>query len=247
MQLPQRRFSVGKIVLVTLLAAATLTSVAAKAAVLTLTSHDLPPYSYPSGEGSADGIAVRAVQCSARLVGVPVNIVFVPWKRAQLIVKNGGADGFFAASHSAARDEYAVLSSTIAPQQWVWYLKKDSPLTPGSAEFKERATISSFLGANMHDWLEEQQFKTVNPPQKNANLLAMLLIGRIDAILANRLVMEELLHDAGQAHLVKSALALDKPLGIYFGKSFLKTQAPDYLQRWNAAISKCVTKSSLAQ
>ncbi len=99
MQLPQRRFSVGKIVLVTLLAAATLTSVAAKPAVLTLTSHDLPPYSYPSGEGSADGIAVRAVQCSARLVGVPVNIVFVPWKRAQLIVKNGGADGFFAASH----------------------------------------------------------------------------------------------------------------------------------------------------
>jgi polar amino acid transport system substrate-binding protein len=134
---------------------------------------------------------------------------------------------------------YAVLSATIAPQEWRWYLLKRSALDPRSESFKRTARTSSFLGANMQDWLIENGYSAEVSPHQNTNLLAMLLNDRVDAILANRLVMEHLLVQSGKTDAVKSYMALDKPLGIYFSKAFLATQPPDYLPRLNRAIAAC--------
>lgn len=204
-----------------------------------LTTHDLPPYSFPVEGRAPSGIAVRTVQCAATALSIPVNIGFFPWKRAQEMVKNNAADGFFAASQADQRDVYAVLSATIAPQEWRWYLLKTSAMDPRSKTFKSAARTSSFHGANMRDWLIENGYIANDSPPQNKSLLAMLLKGRVDAILANRLVMDQLLAQTGKADAVKSYPALDKPLGIYFSKTFLATQPPDYLARWNQAITAC--------
>lgn len=206
---------------------------------VTLTTHDLPPYSFPVEQSVPGGIAVQTVQCAANALSIPINIEFFPWKRAQLMVQNNSADGFFAASQSDQRDAYAVLSATVAPQEWRWYLLKSSAMDPSSATFKQTARTSSFLGANMREWLVENGYKANESPPRNSNLLAMLLSNRVDAILANRLVMEQLLAQSGKLDSVKSYLAMDKPLGIYFSKAFLATQPPDYLARWNLAINTC--------
>lgn len=206
---------------------------------VSLTTHDLPPYSFPVEGHAASGIAVQTVQCAAKALSIRVNIGFFPWKRAQKMVENNAADGFFGASQADQRDAYAVLSATIAPQEWRWYLLKASTMDPSSETFKRSARASSFHGANMQDWLIEKGFKAYDNPPKNSNLLAMLLNGHVDAILANRLVMEQLLAHAGKTGAVKSYMALDKPLGIYFSKAFLASQPPDYLARWNHAITAC--------
>ncbi len=212
------------------------------ATTLVLTTHDLPPYSLQRADGSADGIAVQVVLCAARAIKQDVRIEFYPWKRAQQLVEKGEADGFFAASRSQARDAYATLTEVIAPQQWVWYQKVNHPLQPLTPEFKKRAITASFLGANMQDWLVEQGYRVTAPPRLNSMLLDMLRHGRIDAILANRLVMERLLQDEPTPFQVRSALALDKPLGIYLANRFLATQAPNYLARFNAAIQRCTSQ-----
>ena len=222
---------------------AILSSVAAhpwsQAPVVSLTTHDLPPYSFPVEGKAPSGIAVQTVQCAAEALSISVNIGFFPWKRAQEMVKNNSADGFFAASQANQRDAYAVLSATIAPQEWRWYLLKQSTLDPRSDGFKEIARTSSFHGANMQDWLMENGYKTDGSPLQSRSLLTMLKKGRVDAILANRLVMEQLLAEVGETETVKSYLAMDRPLGIYFSKAFLSRQNPDYLTRWNQAIARC--------
>ena len=149
------------------------------------------------------------------------------------MVQNNSADGFFAASQADQRDVYTVLSATIAPQEWRWYLLKTSAMDPKSKRFKNTARTSSFNGANMRDWLIENGYTANDSPPQSSNLLAMLLNGRVDAILANRLVMEQLLAQAGKGDAVKSFSALDKPLGIYFSKVFLATHPPGCLTRWN--------------
>lgn len=210
-----------------------------KTPAISLTTHDLPPYSYPVEGGAPGGIAVKTVQCAAKALSIPVNIGFYPWKRAQEMVKKNAADGFFAASQADQRDGYAVLSATIAPQEWRWYLLKASPMDPRSETFKSSARTSSFHGANMRDWLIENGYNANDNPPQNSNLLAMLRNGHVDAILANRLVMDLLLAQSGEEASVKSFMALDKPLGIYFSKVFLATQPPGYLVRWNQAITTC--------
>lgn len=213
-------------------------------APLLLTTHDLPPYSVPVQGGAPGGIAVDTVQCAAHALSIQVNIEFFPWKRAQVMVQNNSADGFFAASQADQRDAFAVLSATIAPQEWRWYLLKTSAMDPRSESFKATAKTSSFQGANMRDWLVENGYTANESPPRNSNLLAMLLNDRVDAILANRLVMEQLLSQSGKGAAVKSFLAQDKPLGIYFSKVFLATQPPDYLARWNKAINTCTGQKS---
>ena len=209
--------------------------------MVTLTTHDLPPYSFPINGSEPGGIAVQIVQCAANELTIRVKIGFFPWKRAQELVKRNAADGFFAASQADQRDSYAVLSATIAPQEWRWYLLKASALDPKSETFKATARTSSFNGANMQDWLNENGYIANDSPPQNQSLLAMLFKGRIDAILANQLVMDQLLLQADKADAVKSYPALDKPLGIYFSKTFLATQPADYMSRWNQAIVTCTT------
>ena len=223
------------------------TQASAQGPAVTLTTHDLPPYSFPVDGQAPSGIAVQVVQCAAKALSITVDIGFFPWKRAQVMVQNNSADGFFAASQSDQRDAYAVLSATIAPQEWRWYLLKSSPLDPGSDTFKSKARTSSFNGANMREWLIENGYSANDTPSQYNNLLAVLLTGRVDAVLANRLVMDQLLAQTGNADTVKSYLAQNKPLGIYFSKTFLATQQPDYLARWNQAIKVCTSQKSKKQ
>ena len=75
-------------------------------------------------------------------------------------------------------------------------------------------------------------------------LLEMLRHGRIDALLANRLVMEKLLKEEQPSQPpLRATLALDKPLGIYVSKRFLSSQNSNFMPRLDAAIARCGEKN----
>lgn len=209
------------------------------AAPLRLLTHDLPPYSFPNEQGEADGLAVRPVQCALEKMGVDFSIQFVPWKRAQSMVQDGVADGFFGASRSAERDAYATLSTTIAPQEWRWFLLADNASDPRSEAFRAHSKVSSFIGANMQEWLQQNGYDAEVVPATNQQLLQMLLAKRLDAILANHLVMTELLRENNAEADVRSVLQLDKPLGVYFSHRALKALPGDFIERFNRAVEAC--------
>lgn len=207
-----------------------------------LNTHDLSPYSWPTENGQAEGMAVRVVQCAAARLGETVHIQFYPWPRAQSLVREGVDDGFFAASQSAERDQYATLSASIAPQQWRWYLLAGSTLDPLSAEFHRSASVGSFRGGNMLDSLRSRGFQVAAAPTQNENLLDMLLAKRVDAILANHLVMNQLIEQRGLLGQLRSVLDQDKPLGVYFAKTFLQRRPAHFMADWNKAVEACRRK-----
>lgn len=205
-----------------------------------LATHELPPYSSELN-GQPSGMAVRVVQCVAARQKVPLRITFLPWARAQVEAKGGQVDGFFAASRSAERDAYATLTDTIAPQEWRWYFlaKRADELDPRSAAFKQSAKVSSFRGANMQTWLEDNGYRAESPPVNSATLLRMLARERLDAVLANHLVMEALLASQSQAPAVRSVLLQDRPLGVYLTHRFT-AQYPAFVKQFNTALPACL-------
>ena len=208
-------------------------------AVVRLTTHELPPYSYrDTTQQRLAGIAVEAVDCVMRRMGQPFEVQVLPWARAQKMVQLGEADGFFAASRNSERDSYAVKSAIIAPQQWRWYLLVGNPADPLSPVFREKAQVGSFVGANMLDWLREHGYRAVATPPTTEGLLKMLRAGRVDAILANNLVMERLIQEQGLDGQLRSVLQEDRPLGVYFSKPFL-ARHPGFLERFNAQVGAC--------
>ena len=207
-----------------------------------LNTHELPPYSFHTNQGQLDGIAIRVTECALKKIKRPYSISFYPWSRAQKMVQLNRADAFFAASVSNERNQYAVFSAIIAPQEWHWYLLKTSKLDPNSAVFKQQATVGSFRGGNMLSWLIQNNYRIQASPATNPQLLNMLQGQRIDAILANKLVMDNLIAEHGAQATIRSVLQQNKPLGVYFSKKFLATQAPNFMTQFNRAITECTKK-----
>lgn len=208
-----------------------------------LTTHELLPYSHhDAAQARVTGMAVDVVECAMRRIGQRFEIQVLPWARAQRMVRQGEADAFFAASRNGERDSYAELSAVIAPQQWRWYLLAGNPADPLAPDFRLRAQVGGFVGSSMLDWLREQGFRTEAAPPTTEGLLKMLRAGRIDAILANNLVMERLLREQGLDGQLRSVLQEDRPLGVYFSKLFLAAR-PGFLDRFNAQLPACRTSS----
>lgn len=203
-----------------------------------LATHELCPYGCTGPDGRFDGLALRTTRCAFGRLGVPLEVRVLPWARAQEEARNGAADGFFGASRSAARDEWAVLSTPVAPQQWRWYLLAGNPLDPAQASFREQAAVASYVGANMLAWLEQEGYRVASRPPDTPALLASLVAGRVDAVLANNLVMDRLLAGQGLQQRVRSHLAQDKPLGVYFTRRFLAGR-PGFLAGFDAAVAAC--------
>jgi polar amino acid transport system substrate-binding protein len=205
---------------------------------VTLATHNLPPYGSYQHDGTFKGIAFDKVACALNLMKVELNLLVRPWSRAQLEVKKGLVDGFFAGSKNDEREGYAVSSVQVADQKWQWYLLKDSKWDVTSTEFKTHAKVSSFLGANMEKWLKANDYNVTAVPTDTEGLAAMMLIGRVDAALANNYVMDQVLEKMEAEQKVQRYVLKSKPLHVYFAKSFIKENS-EFLSVFNSSIHQC--------
>lgn len=224
---------------VPLLAVLLAVSSAVQAQPLRLTTQQQPPYNMEDAKGRQSGLALETVVCALKHMQYPYSIQFLPWLRAQNMVKNGQADGFFPASQNAERDRFAILSETVAPQQWRWYLPADSTVDPTSADFRSQSTVGAYLGSNMQSWLKQTGYSIYAVPYTHDQLLRVLLAGRVQAVLASDLAMQEAIAKAGAEQRVRSVLQQDKPMGVYFSLQFLAGASPDFLPRFNTEVSSC--------
>ncbi len=210
----------------------------AKESKLILTTQEWLPYQATDGH-SLDGISVKVVECVLGKMEQPYEIKVYPWNRSQLMVKQGKAHGFFAASQNTKRDQYATISSVIAEQKWNWYLPQHSLLDPGHPFFKQGALVSAGVGSNMLNWLKEKGYQVIIESYNTEKLAELLAMGRLDAVLANEQVM---IHILNQKKLPRDSFKVfvnrNKPLGVYFSKAFLEEES-QFLTRFNALVSEC--------
>lgn len=219
------------------------TQVAAKEPI-TLTTFNLPHYGYfpkeasimPIADSTFTGEAVDTVRCAFKSLPFSLKIKVMPWKRAQLTVKQGLADGFFSASQNKNRDKYAQFSAPIADQQWLWYFKQTVLVKPTDKDFKQKARIGALNGSLMKSWLIENDYTIGVNAQSSDALFRSLLIGRIDSILANKKVINALMTEESNA--ISSMQHSVRPLGVYFSNTFL-AERPEFLARFNEQVQLC--------
>ncbi|USD64618.1 transporter substrate-binding domain-containing protein [Vibrio sp. SCSIO 43136] len=214
-----------------------------------LATHDLAPYgSYPPGsdirrvaDDRFKGIAVDRLRCAMEGLNQNLQVLVVPWRRAQHLAESHQVDGFFAGSQNDYRDSYAVMSEQIADQNWQWYWMK-SPTRDSAASIDKSnlGRIGAFQGSNMAKWLEANQYPIFSRPKTTEQLLLQLKIGRVDTVIANNLVVDALLEEYGWKDLVATKIAKEKPLGVYFTKHFLNQRPKAWLDEFNQSLSKCI-------
>lgn len=197
------------------------------------------PYAVQLASGAQAGLAVEAVRCALDSLALPAKVQFVAWARAQRRVESGEADGYFPASRNPQRDSLSQWFGPVAPQQWRWYLRRDSRMDPLAPGFREYARVGAYAGSNMLAWLQAQHYQvTVSPPEHD-QMLDVLLAGRADAVLAADQAMDKLVAQRGAANRVRSVLAQDKPLGLYLSHRFLAQQPPAFAARLQQALASC--------
>jgi ABC-type amino acid transport substrate-binding protein len=206
----------------------------AAAETLRLTTQEWPPYQVVE-RGALGGSAVAVVECALARIGAGYEITVYPWRRAQQMVRDGGADGFFAASQSAERDGYAVFSTPVAPQVWRWFWRGDRTI-----DLTDRtARVGVIAGSRMHDWLRDNGYTGIEPMESTEAILRLIQLGRVDAVLANDMVFSHALTAiGGKESGFASSVHSDRPLGVYFARRFLDRH-PGFLDRFNAASEAC--------
>ncbi|NRD74145.1 transporter substrate-binding domain-containing protein [Shewanella sp. VB17] len=203
-----------------------------------ISTQEWPPYQIKSPYAQT-GFAINALKCVMDKVGQKYRVIFLPWGRAQNGVAQGKYDGFFSASQNDKRDNYAVLSQTFIEQEWNFYLLKDTNIGLNKASIKSHAQLGSRMHANTTYWLHKEKYQVIHENASIDKLLKLLIIGKIDAIMENKLLFRDAIN---RSHISLSNLKvvpnINKPLGVYFGKVFI-AKYPDFIESFNLHTEAC--------
>ena len=205
---------------------------------LIITTQEWKPYNYRLADGRVGGEATEILIDVLKEMGVDYQITIYPWSRAQLMVKDGQADAFYAASRNAERDSYAVLSGQLAPQTWFWYARKTSKADPAAADFPKKARVGALLGSNMLHYLEKNRYRIAGTPYDMDSLVRMLDRDMLDAVLVSGQSMKAYLSERNMDEdTYRKTAVFESSLGIYFSRKFL-SENPWFLSEFNRTLKK---------
>lgn len=204
---------------------------------LLLTTQDWSPYQEYK-HGQMQGLALDRVKCALGKMGQPYQLTMTTWSDAQLRVHSGTQHGFFVATQTAERDDYATLSAPIAQQDLVWYFGPG--VEPKINELsKLNLKFSAKFGSNKWFWLKRNGYNVVKQPRDAKVLLRLLKQREIDIALEDKLVFEGELKEAELPNDFFQFQTLDsQPMGVYFSNRFLNKYS-GFLAAFNVAVSKC--------
>ncbi|MEZ8825911.1 transporter substrate-binding domain-containing protein [Vibrio amylolyticus] len=204
---------------------------------LLLTTQDWSPYQeYKNGQ--MQGLALDIVKCTLGKMSQPYRITMTSWSEAQLKVHSGTQHGFFVATNTQERNEYATLSDPIAEQNLYWYF---GPGVPAKIDELSKLSLkfSAKFGSNKWFWLKRNGYNVVKQPRDAKVLLKLLKNREIDIALEDQLVFDtEIEHALLPADYFKSELVETKEMGVYFSNRFLG-QYKGFLNSFNLALAKC--------
>lgn len=183
------------------------------------------------------------IACAMKKMGRPYSVKEVPWARAQLETKKGIFDGFFMATKNDKRDRYAVFSEPFMKIRWLYVVRKDSAITPDDPDFSDRICAAN-NGSSRHTWLTKKFNQKVLARKivgttDSKRTIKMLQLGRVEVALENESHLKDVFKElAISPSGFKTFVARERPMSVYFGKAFLKSE-PEFLDTFNKNIRAC--------
>ncbi|MDA9556433.1 transporter substrate-binding domain-containing protein [Vibrio sp.] len=204
---------------------------------LLLTTQAWAPYQVHN-DGDMFGIALDKVKCALGNMGQPYQITMTKWSNAQLKVHSGAHHGFFVATKTQERDEYATLSTTIAQQKLNWYFGPGVQAKVDELS-KVKLKFSAKFGSSKWFWLKRHGFNVVKQPRDAKVLLKLLKQREIDVALEDELVFKSELKNAELPNdYFRSTNVENKDMGVYFSNRFLQKYT-GFLTSFNKAVIQC--------
>lgn len=182
------------------------------------------------------GGSIEHIECIFNRLEHPQRILPMPWRRAHQEVRKHTIDGFFTTILFDDADIHGALSEPLVLENWYWFWRAD---TPEPESWQKNYRIGAILGSPQALWLEQQKYSEPMSANNLPQLLKLLFSKRIDVILADKEHFER----------AATTLGIDNasyqfrfyryvPLGVYFGRHFLKEQ-PTFLAQFNRHIYHC--------
>jgi polar amino acid transport system substrate-binding protein len=202
---------------------------------------DFPPYfdQTMSGQG-AIAVVFKAAMAAE---GVDVEYDFLPWARALEYAKDGTSKGSPGWTKTPEREPDFLFSEPFVNcVDGVFFLKSKPVVFSSVADFQGlRIGVINQLtyGKEFAEAQSRNEFKTEVAPA-SANLLKMLLLGRVDAVILNRSVAAQEMHAIPAADVERIGSAdtpfLIKPWRLAVGKR--NPEAQKIINTFNAGFVK---------
>lgn len=208
---------------------------------LLLVTATYPPFVHEAGSQHGEGMDIEIAREAMRRGGYELEILFVPWKRALLMLERGEADLTTTISRSGDRDRYLVWSRGY--RNWVryhFYARASHMQSLTQLEDLDGMALGVSSGFFYPDAIVKPVHTTVRiePGKDLSTTVTMLLAGRTDYIVVNGLAGAWEIQQMG----VKDALTRqplvynsDSPTYMAFSK------AKPYILQAQAAMDKGLT------
>lgn len=211
---------------------------------------DAPP-SIVYKDGILTGTDSDVVNAVAKRAGINIRITVLPWKRVQLMVKNGTLDGAAVGYRTAERERYGIYTDT--PINYVSY----SIFVKNGQEFSFNR-VDDLYGKRVGKPEGFQVYLALDVAAKEGSidlyefrsrktLISMLRLGRLDAIVTLSKDTEYELRLLGITDVVALPRHIQKPEGSYIWFSKSANLAPEVLVRFNHALKEMVKDGSLQE
>jgi|GEM_PF-1014213 len=174
---------------------------------------DYAPISFEEN-GQVVGISPDILREAFRRMGYKINLQLVPWRRAQEMVVNGEADGFFSPYKTPEREKnYTFTKEPLLIEKNIFVVRKDSMITyNGDISTLDKYTIGTLIGyATLEKYLEKKLITNVDKSSNTEIALNKLASGErnVDLVVNTNYI---LWYTAKKMNLTNSLKELSPPL-----------------------------------
>lgn len=213
---------------------------------ITLATLEWPPYTGSQLDGH--GYASKLVREALKRSGIEVDIEFHQWTRVIGLAKKGEVDGYFPEYYGEHISTFAMLSSPFPGGPLVFFKLKDRDI--GFTYLNELnpytiGTVKSYTNTKEFD---DAEFLTKEPVKDDLTNFKKLAAGRIDLLVADKLVGNYLLKEhmaswSGNIEFINPPLNRAMNLYVCFPKS--QPLSPAYLKAFNKGLRQMQKDGSL--
>lgn len=155
-------------------------------APLLLVTAPYPPFVNPPGDAQGEGIDIDIAREAMRRAGYQIEIKYVPWKRALLMLERGEADLTTTISRSGDRDNYLAWSEGYrVATAYTFYARKGVGQRLKSMDDLDAHSLCITLGHFYPDVISKRPKTNYVSGPSMSNTVAMLAKGRADYMVVN--------------------------------------------------------------
>ena len=221
-----------------------LTSSVGYAQKITLAYVDFPPYEYQENN-EPKGVLVEIVKTLFERANIPLDLQYLPFKRAYQDTLDGKIAGLFNFYKTAERLPLFDYSEPIIMNPLVFFVKKDSALQFNTLEDLKGLRIGAMVGYTYGEEFDNTTLFTIDRVSSHEINFRKLAAGRLDAYPCDKLVGS---YVAQKENVLAALKILPNPLKVMEGHiGFQKGRHPEVLAKINAVLEQMKAKGEIEQ